>query len=53
MVIRTRFRPDIGVRLAICEGCDRDASETRITRYCISALPPYPPLLCDECWKGQ
>lgn len=36
-------------RMAVCEGCERDATKTRITRYCISALPPYPPLLCDEC----
>lgn len=35
-------------RMAVCDGCNRDATQTRISRYCIAALTGAP-LLCDDC----
>lgn len=34
--------------MALCKGCDRDATQTRITYYCVDALNGGP-YLCDEC----
>lgn len=33
---------------AVCSQCDRDASETSVSRYCIHAVDGTP-LLCDDC----
>lgn len=34
--------------MAICAGCERDATQTSISRYCIAAISGEP-LLCDDC----
>jgi hypothetical protein len=34
--------------MAVCSRCDRDATQTRMTRYCIHAIE-HAPLLCDDC----
>jgi hypothetical protein len=34
--------------MALCKGCNRDATQTRITYYCVDALNGGP-YLCDEC----
>lgn len=37
--------------IAVCSDCRRDATQTRISRYCIAALN-HTPLLCDQCEEG-
>lgn len=38
--------------MALCKGCDKDATQTRITYYCVDALNGGP-YLCDECRTKQ
>lgn len=38
--------------MAVCSTCDRDATQTRISRYCIHAIE-HTPLLCDECTRAK
>lgn len=47
--IRTRSVSGQFNQMAICSHCDRDASQTRMTRYCIHAVD-HTPMLCDECY---
>lgn len=35
--------------MAVCGKCDRDATQTRISRYCVDLLARGP-YLCDECY---
>lgn len=36
--------------MAVCSTCDRDATQTRMTRYCTAAMGLHP-VLCDECFE--
>ena len=38
--------------MALCKGCNRDATQTRITYYVLDALNGGP-YLCDECRTKQ
>lgn len=34
--------------MAVCDRCNRDATQTRITRYCDAVITGQP-LVCDSC----
>lgn len=34
--------------MAVCQECDKDATQTRISHYCVDAINGGP-YLCDEC----
>lgn len=36
---------------AVCSSCRRDASQTKMTRYCEHAME-HSPLRCDDCHNG-
>lgn len=44
----TRRVPGHFNAMAVCSQCRRDATETRMTRYCLAAIG-LEPLCCDEC----
>ena len=46
--IEKRSIPGEHNAMAVCLSCDMDATQTRISRYCIHALDGTP-LLCDTC----
>lgn len=41
--VKGQFNP-----MAVCSQCDRDATQTRMSRYCIDAIADKP-FRCDEC----
>ena len=39
--------------MAVCARCDRDATQTRMSRLCVFAVQPHSDFLCDECHEKE
>lgn len=52
-IIKFRTVPGQFNKMAVCSACDRDATQTRMTRYCLSTGRDAVPLLCDQCRDEQ